>query len=124
MSEYICRDFIANRAFIEQKVVRLEDKNFPRDPLYQYLAQLHAYLEFLINNSMIHATKRHKVFNPTTEEFVSDRSTKEMKALKDPRLGNSKKKESSERKGQNVTGLKRVNTSQALKKGVSMKSKK
>jgi hypothetical protein len=28
---------------------------------------------------MIHETKRHKIFNPTNEDFFSDRSAKEMK---------------------------------------------
>jgi hypothetical protein len=43
---------------------------------------------------------------------------------KEGKFRESKNKEYSERKKQNVTGLKRVNTSKALKKGLSTKGKK
>jgi hypothetical protein len=45
---------------------------------------------------MIHETKRHKIFNPTSEEFFSDRSAKDMKltvnGTKESKFRESKKK--------------------------------
>jgi hypothetical protein len=80
------------------------------------------YIEFLLNNNMIHETKRHKIFNPTSEEFFSDRSAKEMKltnnSVKETKF-ESKNKDLSERKKPGTAQLKRVNTSKALKKGVT-----
>lgn len=71
---------------------------------------------------MIHETKRHKIFNPTSEEFFSDRSAKEMKlanTVKETKF-ESKNKDFSERKKPGTVQLKRVNTSKALKKGTTM----
>lgn len=84
------------------------------------------YIEFLLNNSMIHETKRHKIFNPTSEEFFSDRSTKEGKnKTKEPKIEPKNKDLSERKKHGNVTTLKRINTSKALKKApTSTKPKK
>lgn len=68
---------------------------------------------------MIHETKRHKIFNPTSEEFFSDRSAKDMKNTVIVKEDMSRNKDFSERKKKVVSALKRVTTSKALKKGIA-----
>lgn len=68
---------------------------------------------------MIHETKRHKIFNPTSEEFFSDRSAKDMKNTVIAKEDMSRNKDFSERKKKVVSALKRVTTSKALKKGIA-----
>lgn len=53
VSESICKEFIEDKLFIGQKVNALP-KAFQKQALYIYLCQLHLYIQFLLNNNMIH----------------------------------------------------------------------